>query len=40
MLQLLHRLKVKRVGLNPTGKTGGGNSVWKVLIEEHMFKRL
>ena len=39
MLQLLHRLKVKRVGRNPTGKTES-NGLWKVLVEEHMFKRL
>ena len=39
MLQLLHKFKVKRAGLNPTSKPGG-NGLWKVLLEEHIFKGL
>ena len=32
MLQLLHKFKVKRAGLNPTSETGG-NGLWKVLLK-------
>ena len=41
MLQLLHRLKVKRVGLdplNPISKTGA-TGVWKVLLKRICSKR-
>ena len=39
MLQLLHRLKVKRVGLNPISKRGA-TGVWKGFVEENMFQGL
>ena len=35
MLQLLHKLRVKRVDLNPSSKTVG-KSLWRILVEDHI----